>query len=105
MRITCMMISALAFAGAARAADDNSFAVRDVRLFDGRQTSVHANVVAATSLPAKIFKLGDRGRIQPGYRADLALIDGDPAQSVDATLSIAKIWKNGYAVDRAPPKQ
>jgi imidazolonepropionase-like amidohydrolase len=61
-------------------------------------------LAAATSLPAKFFNLGDRGTIQSGYRADLVLIDGDPTQSIDDTLSIARIWKNGYAVDRTAPK-
>ncbi len=62
-------------------------------------------LAAATSLPAKTFKLGDRGTIQLGYRADLVLIDGDPTQSIDDSLSIARIWKNGYAVNRTPPKK
>lgn len=59
---------------------------------------------AATALPARIFKLGDRGRIAAGYRADLLLVNGDPTRHIADTLSIARIWKNGYAIDRTPPK-
>lgn len=59
-------------------------------------------LAAATSLPASRFGLADRGRIAVGFRADLLLIDGDPAARIADTLSIARIWKNGYPVDRRP---
>lgn len=59
-------------------------------------------LAAATSLPAARFHLSDRGRIAPGYRADLILIDGNPTATIADTLSIAAIWKNGYPVDRQP---
>lgn len=55
----------------------------------------------ATEVPDQIFKLGDRGRIAPGYRADLLLVDGDPTRAIGDTLSIVRIWKNGYAISRA----
>ncbi|MDE2305832.1 MAG: amidohydrolase family protein [Gammaproteobacteria bacterium] len=58
---------------------------------------------AATSVPARIFHLGRRGRIAPGYRADLLLVDGDPTHRIGDTLSIDRIWMNGYPVDRRPP--
>jgi imidazolonepropionase-like amidohydrolase len=58
---------------------------------------------AATALPAQRFALGDRGRIAPGLRADLLLVDGDPTQDVTATRAIDTIWKNGYVVDRSVP--
>ncbi|MGH8080373.1 MAG: CIA30 family protein [Lysobacter sp.] len=55
---------------------------------------------AATSVPARSFKLADRGRIAPGLRADLLLVDGDPTTDVTATRAIRTIWKNGYPVSR-----
>ncbi len=55
---------------------------------------------AATAAPAKVFGLSDRGRIAPGLRADLILVDGDPTRDITATRAIATVWKNGYAVDR-----
>ena len=58
---------------------------------------------AATALPDAIFHLGRRGRIARGYRADLVLVDGDPTRHIADTLSIERIWMNGYPVDRAPP--
>jgi imidazolonepropionase-like amidohydrolase len=57
---------------------------------------------AATALPATVFHLGDRGHIAPSYRADLLLVEGDPTSNIADTLSIKGVWKNGYAVDRAP---
>ncbi|MCJ7611685.1 MAG: amidohydrolase family protein, partial [Candidatus Aminicenantes bacterium] len=39
---------------------------------------------AATSLPAEKFGLKDRGRIKPGFKADLVLVEGDPTQDIKA---------------------
>ncbi len=57
---------------------------------------------AATAAPADFFGLHDRGRIAPGLRADLVLVNGDPTRDITATRRIARIWKNGYAVVREP---
>jgi len=63
-------------------------------------------LIAATSLPAKHFKLNDRGRIAAGLRADLLLVDGDPTTDIMATRNIAGVWKNGTMLDRKPePKR
>jgi hypothetical protein len=56
---------------------------------------------AATAVPARLFRLGDRGRIAAGLRADLILVTGDPTTDVTATRSITGIWKGGVAFDRA----
>jgi imidazolonepropionase-like amidohydrolase len=58
-------------------------------------------LAAATSHVADFFGTSDRGRIAPGKRADLLLVDGDPVRDVTATRRISVIWKNGYPVDRA----
>lgn len=60
---------------------------------------------AATALPDTIFHLGRRGHVAVGYRADLLLVNGDPTQNISDTLSIDRIWMNGYAVDRTVPKE
>jgi imidazolonepropionase-like amidohydrolase len=63
-------------------------------------------LTAATALPAKQFKLNDRGRIAAGLRADLLLVDGDPTTDIMATRNIAGVWKNGAMLDRKPePKR
>ena len=50
---------------------------------------------AATSTPARRFGLTDRGRIAPGMRADLLLVDGDPTTNISDTLSIRAVWRSG----------
>jgi imidazolonepropionase-like amidohydrolase len=55
---------------------------------------------AATSVPARTFSLGDRGRVAPGLRADLVLVNGDPTTNILATRDIAAVWKRGVPIDR-----
>jgi imidazolonepropionase-like amidohydrolase len=54
----------------------------------------------ATSIPARVFGLTDRGRIFPGLRADLLLVRGDPTADIRRTRDIVAIWKEGTRVDR-----
>lgn len=61
-------------------------------------------LASATSKPAKRFGIGDRGRIAAGQRADLVLVAGDPLADITATRAVARVWKNGHAVDRAAAK-
>jgi len=53
---------------------------------------------SATAGAAQQFGLADRGVIGPGKRADLVLIDGDPAQDIGAVASIAAVWCAGLPV-------
>src|SRR5690554_3474190 len=59
-------------------------------------------LAAATALPAQRFGIEGRGRIAPGMRADLLLVDGNPMDDITATRAIAGVWKNGYPVERDP---
>lgn len=52
-------------------------------------------LAAATSVPARHFRLTDRGRVAPGLRADLILVDGDPTRDIAATAAIAEVWRRG----------
>ncbi|AQZ65400.1 amidohydrolase [[Actinomadura] parvosata subsp. kistnae] len=52
-------------------------------------------LAAATSVTARCFGLADRGRIAPGLRADLLLVDGDPTTDITATRAIAGVWRAG----------
>jgi imidazolonepropionase-like amidohydrolase len=64
-----------------------------------------AALATATSVPAREFGLADRGRIAPGLRADLLLVDGDPTTDITDLRAIKAIWKNGHLVDRRPPEE
>lgn len=55
---------------------------------------------AASSAAADAFAIEDRGRIQPGQRADFILVDGDPSSDIGDSLSIHSIYKNGHRVAR-----
>jgi imidazolonepropionase-like amidohydrolase len=55
---------------------------------------------SATALTAREFNLIDRGRIQPGRRADLLLVEGDPSKDIRATRNIVGVWVAGRRIDR-----
>jgi imidazolonepropionase-like amidohydrolase len=55
---------------------------------------------AATSATAKAFRLADRGKIAPGFRADLLLVEGDPTVDITATRNIVAVWKAGVEFNR-----
>jgi imidazolonepropionase-like amidohydrolase len=57
-------------------------------------------LVAATSAPARAFGLADRGRIAPGLRADLVLVEGDPTTDIHDTRRIVAVWKRGFEATR-----
>ena len=57
-------------------------------------------LASATSVTADRFGLADRGRIRPGLRADLVLVEGDPTADVRATRRIAGVWKTGVGTGR-----
>ncbi|MEZ0362346.1 amidohydrolase family protein [Mycobacterium sp. pUA109] len=57
---------------------------------------------AATILPTRHFGLTDRGAIEPGLRADLILIDGDPLADIRATRNLQRIWCAGIETAVTP---
>ena len=54
----------------------------------------------ATSEPAAVFRLADRGKIASGLRADLLLVEGDPTLDIRATRNIVAVYHGGVAVKR-----
>ena len=73
--------------------------------------SVEEAVRSATSLPARILNLCDRGLLQPGYRADLTILDldrvtdratfTDPHQFSDGVPYV--LVNGGFVVDQGKP--
>lgn len=54
---------------------------------------------ATTSMPARLFGLHDRGVLNPGKRADLVLVDGNPLDVIADTVRVRRTWIEGRAVD------
>ncbi|WP_415977503.1 amidohydrolase family protein [Rhodococcus sp. 077-4] len=57
-------------------------------------------LASATSGPARVFGLADRGRISVGRRADLVLVSGDPLTDITVTRAIERVWRSGSACER-----
>lgn len=74
---------------------------RELTHLVGAGLSPVESLIGATSGPADVFGLDDRGRIAPGLRADLVLVEGDPTTDIGATARIRQIWRGGTDVDRA----
>jgi hypothetical protein len=54
---------------------------------------------SATSVTARCFGYADRGRIVPGLKADLLLVEGDPTQDITDLLNIRNVWRDGVALE------
>ncbi|KAH9214571.1 hypothetical protein DL95DRAFT_365727 [Leptodontidium sp. 2 PMI_412] len=54
-------------------------------------------IQAATSIPASIFQMEDRGAIKPGLRADMVLLSADPTVDIRNTRKVVKVWVEGIS--------
>lgn len=72
----------------------------ELRLLRRSGLSSAEALAAATSTPAAIFGLDDRGRIAEGRIADLVLVDGDLESDVSLSTRMVAVWKDGYRVER-----
>ena len=73
---------------------------RELALLTESGLSSSEALAAATAVTADVFGLDDRGRIAPGLKADLLLVNGDPTEDITATRDIVGVWKDGVRVDR-----
>lgn len=73
---------------------------RELHLLTEAGLSAEEALAAATSLPACHFGLTDRGRIAPGLRADLVLVEGDPTRDITAIAAITDVWRRGVRQTR-----
>jgi imidazolonepropionase-like amidohydrolase len=55
-------------------------------------------LAAATTNTAALFRLGDVGLVEPGYVADLIVVDGDPLASVSALANPRRVIRGGTLV-------
>ncbi len=73
---------------------------QEMRLLVSAGLTNEQALASATSVPAKHFKLTDRGQIAAGFRADLVLVSGDPTTDIANTARIVGVWKGGFPIDR-----
>lgn len=50
---------------------------------------------SSTVQAAELFGLSDRGAVEPGLRADLVLVEGDPTTDIRATRGLTHVWIGG----------
>lgn len=87
----------------------NSYTYPGFALHDELEALVDAGLTpaeairTATTAPASFMGLGDElGRIAPGYRADLVLLDADPLADISNTRTVSTVILRGEEVlDRA----
>ena len=77
---------------------------RELELNDGAGLSTADVLPAAGPTSGHGVGLADRGVIEPGRRADLVLLDGDPIADIRATRSIRRIWIGGIEHEPAEAK-
>ena len=74
------------------------FRSREIELLGGAGLSPAQAIEAATQTPARMLGLsGEIGTIEPGKRADLMIVRGDPLKDLRALRSILWTVKNGVA--------
>jgi imidazolonepropionase-like amidohydrolase len=70
------------------------------RVRQGRQTPMDA-LMSATSLAAESLDLGNEiGRLEPGYRADIIAVDGDPSVDITALTRVVFVMRDGKVYKR-----
>jgi imidazolonepropionase-like amidohydrolase len=71
----------------------------ELHLFNKSGLTFEEVLRTATSAPATVFQLVDRGTIQVGKRADLVLFEGDLSATRLQVVNIKGIWKFGRFVN------
>jgi len=76
--------------------------LREVELMTDVGLSPAQALVATTSEAARLLDVADElGTIEPGKRADLVVIDGDPLDVKGLGDRVRQVWKDGVRVDSA----
>ena len=73
---------------------------REIELYVHAGMTPMDAIKAATIVSARVMKLDkDNGSIEPGKRADLILIDGDPLEDIRNLRKVSKVITNGRLYD------
>jgi len=78
---------------------DQGDMVAELELYVGQGMTPLAAIDAATSAAARLFGLGDVGRVEVGCVADLLLVEGDPVADVGALRAPRMVIARGAIVD------
>jgi imidazolonepropionase-like amidohydrolase len=73
--------------------------VAELRLLVEAGLSPGQALAAATSVAATHLGLDDAGRIAPGARADLLLVDGDPMSDLGALERVRLVARGGWVAN------
>ena len=71
---------------------------KEMQLMAGAGLKPEEILAGATGLAAKAYGEASVGTLEPGRRADLILIDGDPTADIANTANIRKVWIGGNEV-------
>ncbi len=71
---------------------------REMELLVANGMTPLAVLRSATTVNARAFGLGDRGRIAPGLLADLVVVTGDPGKDIAAVRKVILVMKGGAVV-------
>lgn len=77
-------------------------ALREITILTQNGYSPAEALIAATQTSAAIMgQAADHGTIQPGQRADLVLIDGEPDKRIEDIWAVSRLWLAGREVPLA----
>jgi imidazolonepropionase-like amidohydrolase len=67
-----------------------------------RALSEREVLASLTTNPARYFKAANKGRVEPGFDADVVVLDGDPIADVHNLASVATTIRAGQVIYRKP---
>jgi imidazolonepropionase-like amidohydrolase len=73
---------------------------RELELYVQAGMTPMAAIQAATIVPARVMHLdGESGSVEPGKRADMVLVDGDPLENISNLRRVESVVKDGRLYD------
>lgn len=65
----------------------------------------HSALIAATANAAELLQLRDEGVVEPGKRANLVVLNGDPLEDIRAVANVVAVMKDGAWVNLSHPTE
>ncbi|RDA84781.1 hypothetical protein CP532_0997 [Ophiocordyceps camponoti-leonardi (nom. inval.)] len=100
----CAGSSSTSYTGEGGILDYGTGLTEELRLLETDGGMSRAELLrAATSTPAALFRLQDRGVLEEGRRADMVLLRGSPLEDaglIDMNDRILRVWVHGVEVER-----